>query len=95
MLDVYAVMNSDLGLGVPSSEENIVDNLVKNGIITARMGQKIKRMRGFRNILVHRYGGVDDSAFETITEGLGDFRHFEKMVKKILSKHGKSRFSRG
>jgi uncharacterized protein YutE (UPF0331/DUF86 family) len=42
------------------SEEGIIDILVKQGVITEGMGKKMKEMKGFRNILVHRYRRKDD-----------------------------------
>lgn len=86
-LDVCSVMNSDLELGIPSSEEDIVKNLVKNKILGRAMGERLKRMKGFRNILVHRYGQIDDeTAFECIKEGLKDFHRFAREVEEILPK---------
>ena len=41
-------------------------------------------MKGFRNILVHKYGVVDDElVFEMLSEKLGDF---ELIIKEILKK---------
>jgi uncharacterized protein YutE (UPF0331/DUF86 family) len=86
-LDVCSVMNSDLRLGVPSSEDDIVENLVKGEIISTGLGERLKRMKGFRNVLVHRYGKIDDRiAFECIVEGLGDFRSFSREIEKALSR---------
>ncbi len=85
VLDICATINSDLDLGIPSSEEDIVDNLVKNRIIGADMGRKIKDMKGFRNFLVHRYGKIDDRvAFDNIKEGLEDFSKFIREIENFL-----------
>jgi len=35
-------------------------NLVKNEILSEEMRKKLKGMKGFRNIVVHRYGAIDD-----------------------------------
>lgn len=87
VLDICSIVNSDLELGIPSSEEDIVENLVKNGILSPELGERVKRMKGFRNILVHRYGGIDDEvAFESIRGGLADFRKFEAEIERVLSK---------
>lgn len=87
VLDICAVVNSDLELGIPSSEEDIVENLMKGGILSAELGERVKRMKGFRNILVHRYGRIDDEvAFESIRGGINDFRKFMEEIEEILSK---------
>lgn len=86
VLDVCAIINSDLELGVPASEEDIVDNLVNNDILSSDMGMRIKKMRGFRNFLVHRYGKIDDKvAYENIMEGFADFSEFTEKINEFLA----------
>ena len=47
-------------------------------------------MKGFRNILVHKYGIVNDErSYEFITGRVGDFELFGKEV-RLLLKNGKS-----
>ena len=42
-------------------------------------------MKGFRNILVHRYGHVDDEiVYRILLTGLSDFYDFEKQVDRYL-----------
>lgn len=56
LLDAAALLVSSQRFGLPESEESIVDLLVEKGVITQELGRKVKGMKGFRNILVHRYG---------------------------------------
>lgn len=60
VFDICAIINTDLKLGIPRSDEDILDILVRNGIIDIDMKAKLKSMKGFRNIIVHRYGGIDN-----------------------------------
>jgi len=77
VFDICAIINTDLELGVPRDDVDILDNLVKNKILSEEMKEKLKSMRGFRNIVVHRYGAVDDKiAFEIMLENLPDFYQF-------------------
>lgn len=88
-LDVCSVINSDLKLGIPASEDDIVKNLMKDKdkILSAKLGEKLMRMKGFRNVLVHRYGRIDDEiAFECIREGLKDFHQFAEEIGGALPK---------
>ncbi len=86
VLDICAIINSDLELGVPASEEDIVENLVNNDILSSDMGTRIKKMRGFRNFLVHRYGKIDDKvAYENIMEGFADFSEFTEKTNEFLA----------
>jgi uncharacterized protein YutE (UPF0331/DUF86 family) len=56
VFDICAIINSDLMLEMPESEEGIVENLADRGILNKEMLEKIRKMKGFRNIVVHRYG---------------------------------------
>lgn len=57
--------------------------------MSTELGNRIKRMRGFGNILVHRYGRIDDeAAFDIIRSGLNDFREFMEEVEVALPKKG-------
>ncbi|MFH1585350.1 MAG: DUF86 domain-containing protein [archaeon] len=85
IIKICSMINSDLKLGIPSDEDDIIKNLVKNKIISKKIAEKIREMKGFRNILVHRYGKVnDEEAFENIKENLGDFDEFKEEVMKFL-----------
>jgi len=93
VLDICRIINTDLKLGIPKEEEDIINNLVKNGILSKEMGEKIKAMRGFRNFLVHRYGGIDDRiAFKEIKRGLKDFYSFLKEIDHFLSQQSERKW---
>ena len=48
---------------------------------------KIRAMKGFRNILVHKYGKIEDElAFEILQNNLPDFQLFKEEVFKFLKK---------
>lgn len=58
-------------------------------MITPELGDKIREMKGFRNILVHRYGKKDDrKVYEYLTHELRDFEKFEGEIKKYLKSIG-------
>ncbi len=88
IIDICNVINSDLRLGVPDVEDDIFDNLEKKGIFEKRIMDIIREIKGFRNILVHKYGTIDDKiAFEDIKKGLEDFELIIKEIEKFLEKH--------
>ncbi len=73
LIDVAALIVSSERFGLPSDEESIIDLLVENKVITPDMGEKIKDMKGFRNILVHKYGRLDDRlVYRFLTEDIDD-----------------------
>lgn len=49
------------------------------------MKDTLKEMKGFRNILVHEYGYVDDAVvYQAVTAELGDFSAFKAEVLAAL-----------
>ncbi len=85
VFDICAIINTDLELGVPHDDEDIVTNLVKDKILSEEMKDKLKWMRGFRNIVVHRYGRIDDRlAFEILKNNLQDFYVFVGKMVEVL-----------
>ena len=88
VISICSIINSDLNLGIPKEEEDILGNFEKGKILDKKLIEKIKEMRGFRNILVHKYGEIDDEeVFENIKEGIGDFELFFEEIRKLLKKH--------
>jgi uncharacterized protein YutE (UPF0331/DUF86 family) len=87
IIDICSIINSDLRLSVPESEESFVESLVNFGILTQNLAEKIRRMKGFRNIIVHRYGRIDDIlAYKILTENMEDFHEFIESIERLLEK---------
>jgi len=82
VIDVCSLMVKGLRLGLPSGEEDLFERLERKKIISGRMKEKLKLMRGFRNVLVHRYGEVDD---ELVFENLKSIEDFKDFIKEITS----------
>jgi len=88
VFDICAIINTDLALGVPTGDDDILEHLVNNDIISKALYRKIQGMKGFRNIVVHRYGTIDDAlAFRLLTENIGNFTEFLDEGEGILKKH--------
>lgn len=87
VFDICAVLNADYNFGIPGSDEDIVDNLIRNKILPEEMKEKLGSMKGFRNIIVHRYGKLDDNlAFNIVSENLGDFYEFISLINDRLGR---------
>ena len=85
VFDICAIINTDLELGIPSNDEDIVENLVKNKSLSEEMKEKLRSMKGFRNIVVHRYGRIDDKlAFEILKKNIKDFHEFIRKIEEFL-----------
>jgi len=87
VIDILSLINAELKLGIPNGTNNIIDQLLKNEIIDKGLAAIIRGMKGFRNILVHRYGKLDDKlAYKIIVENLSDFQILENQIMTVLKK---------
>ncbi len=89
VFDICAMLNTDLRLGVPGTDEDIVDHLIRHGVLSRGMLKSLKAMKGFRNIVVHRYGAIDDAlTFAILQEHIGDFAQFRQEIEAFLRTRG-------
>ena len=85
LIDVSAMIVSAQQFGLPQNEENIFDMLIEKKVLSSELGEKLKDMKGFRNILVHRYGHVDDEiVYHNLSICMNDFYEFENAIKSYL-----------
>jgi uncharacterized protein YutE (UPF0331/DUF86 family) len=92
VFDICAILNTDLRLGIPGNDEDIFDHLQMHGILSRSMRQNLKAMKGFRNIVVHRYGQIDDRlAYAILMEHINDFRLFRHEMEDFLRSAQKRR----
>lgn len=86
VIDICHLLVTGLRLGLPAEEDDLFEKLAQAGIISPQTREMVKRMKGFRNILVHEYGDVDDRiVYEMASERLGDFEAFKEEVLQVLS----------
>ncbi|MGM5485235.1 MAG: type VII toxin-antitoxin system HepT family RNase toxin [Nanobdellota archaeon] len=85
MIDISSIIISSKNMGAPSDEDNIFDKLEKNDVIPKNFAKRLKEIKGFRNILVHRYGEIDDKrAYILFSEEIQDFEKFRNYVTEYL-----------
>jgi uncharacterized protein YutE (UPF0331/DUF86 family) len=85
MIDICALMVTGLRLGLPSEEDDLFERLEQAGIISPLMKETLKKMKAFRNILVHEYGRIDDQlVFEVLQERLYDFETFKHEIREAI-----------
>ncbi len=88
VIDIVAMIVSYEKLGVPESEDDLINFLAKKTILTQRVRNTIPKMKGFRNILVHKYGEIDNGlVYMFLSEKLDDFYEFEKEIKRYLQRN--------
>jgi uncharacterized protein YutE (UPF0331/DUF86 family) len=86
-IDICAMLVQGLRLGLPAEEDDVFEKLAQHGVLSQKMVETLRRMKGFRNILVHEYGRVDDRiVFDVAVNRLGDFEDFKREVIEVLKK---------
>ncbi len=87
LIDVAAIIVSAERFGLPANEESIMDMLVEKNVLGKELGERLKDMKGFRNILIHRYAHVDNGlVYQNLTDYLDDFYEFRKAIESYLEK---------
>ncbi|MBL7160439.1 MAG: DUF86 domain-containing protein [Candidatus Aenigmarchaeota archaeon] len=85
VIDICSLMVKGLKLGAPSDEDDLFQKLKRKKIVSSKTLGLLKGMKGFRNILVHRYAEVDDElVFQFLKSNLGDFSAFKKEILNSL-----------
>lgn len=81
LIDIFSLIYSSLNLGVPSDLDDIFEGLKNKRVFPAKIILLVQEMKGLRNILIHRYGKVDDAiVHELLTERRDDF---EKVIDEV------------
>lgn len=84
-MDIAAMLVKDLGR-VPGGDRQNVATLTKIGIISNDLEQSLLQCNGLRNILVHRYNGVDNErVIKSIPEVDMTLREFVECVENALN----------
>jgi len=81
MIGLAAHVVAREGLGVPDSLAASFQLLEQASILDADLSLRMRRMTGFRNIVVHEYRRLDPAILEAIVrERLGDLRAFARLI---------------
>ena len=88
IIDIAALIVSGLRLGLPDGENDIFVKLVNAKVITEEMGEKLKMMKGFRNIIVHEYSHINDEiVYDILINRLDDFKEFRREIVGWLNRY--------
>ncbi len=72
---------------MPSSIDEIFVSLAKKKVFSKKIIDLVQEMKGLRNILVHKYGQIDDERiFNLLRERLDDFEKVINAVEEYLKK---------
>lgn len=95
ILDVALIIISNKGLEKPEDSREAIKVLEKNSILTPELAGKIQDLISFRNLLVHRYGKIDENLeFQNIKENQGDIISFVDKIEVFLEKEEKEKLKK-
>jgi len=87
VIDICHLLVLGFRLGLPAEEDDLFRKLTEARILSEEMGEKLREMKGFRNILVHEYARVNDKlVYEAVRAKAQDFRAFKEEVLGYLSR---------
>lgn len=82
--DVAVHIAATEGLGAPTNHTDAIDLLGEGGILDETLHRSVRRMPGFRNVIVHEYLAVDLDRVLEAWDRLGDFEAFVDAVSVLL-----------
>lgn len=81
IIDICALLIKRFNLGVPTNEENILDLLSSK----LKNIDKIKEMKRFRNVIVHKYAEINNKlVYRNAVEKVEDFTNFIENVRELI-----------
>ncbi len=84
-IDISNHIISDNKYRIPQNNAESFEILFENNIISKKLKDTMKKMVGFRNIIVHEYFEIDpEIVVHILNSKLDDFKKFEKAVLKFL-----------
>ena len=87
IIDILFLITKEFRLAIPYDETNLIEELKSHDILTDHIAVILRDMKGFRNILVHRYGKVNNKlVFEYLKENLDDFNSIITNLEQSSSK---------
>ncbi|RME57848.1 DUF86 domain-containing protein [Candidatus Parcubacteria bacterium] len=85
VIDIACHISSEYNLGNPQTYKQCVELLQKYKYIETDLGERLKKMIGLRNLLVHEYVRIDLEELYSYLDQLDDFKMFAEQIKEYLS----------
>lgn len=83
-IDVAQHVCSSEGWGPPRDNGDAMLVLGRHGVLEPDLSERMRAAVGFRNVLVHQYGDVDDNIVQERLVDLGDLDAFAAQVVRFL-----------
>jgi uncharacterized protein YutE (UPF0331/DUF86 family) len=85
VLDICNLLVAGLRLGLPAGEDDLFDKLERARLVSPETAGTLRTLKGFRNIMVHEYGGIDDAiVYKAARSRVQDFETFKREVLQTL-----------
>ena len=83
VIDLVILIIKKRGFRAPESDRDAFEILSENNIISPALSEKLGNAKSMRNIIIHRYGRIDDKKiFDSLKNKLfNDVREFLEVVK--------------
>ena len=80
-IDIGNHIVSQEGLGYPDDYAGIFNILAEKKIIDPELNNKLKKMSGFRNVLIHEYRDIIvEKVYDILQNRLSDFHEFSQVI---------------
>ena len=84
-IDIGHHIIASKGFGRAEKYRDIFHILSERGVLDQTLASRLGDMAGFRNLLVHSYGNIDNiHVLEIINSELGDVLEFEKVILQYI-----------
>jgi uncharacterized protein YutE (UPF0331/DUF86 family) len=88
-IDIGSHIVSGLNLGRVEEYKDIAELLHKEGVIPKILAEKLRKMIGLRNLLIHEYLTINlGRLYQIIQENIGDLEEFAKYIEEFIRKGG-------
>lgn len=85
VIDICNLIIAGKALGLPKDNRDAIKKLSDTRIIPRKLSARLEDMVSFRNLLVHRYGKVDDSrAYHFLKDELDDISEFILTIENLI-----------
>jgi len=88
ILDLGSMIIADYSFGTPDDNEHIFAILEHNHVLPEELAERVRKMGGMRNALVHDYLYIDENRlFDAFENHLDDFDMFAEHIVHYLDIH--------
>ncbi|MDD5098338.1 MAG: DUF86 domain-containing protein [Candidatus Pacebacteria bacterium] len=87
IIDAIHLVIIDMDMSKPEDSHEAVSVLFNKNIVSEDLANKLTKMVGLRNVLVHEYEQIDNhKVYDVLANHLGDLDDFENTIRKYISK---------